>query len=751
MSLKTQQLYEFDGYLLNVAEKNLWRAGELVRMPPKVFETLRLLVEKRGEIVSKDEMLDQIWADSFVEESNLSQNVYTLRQIFGKEKNYIETVPKKGYRFIAPVKLSEVENVKIEDGSERNLILASQTKTHVIEETIVEESDETDVRQTEKSAIDIGWKSFLAVGGGTFAAFVIGFLSYHFLQPQTENARNLFADVEFKSLTDTGDAFSPTVSPDGRLIAYLKNGEERRLHLKDVESGNDVELNVESDAEPGFLRFAPDGKRIFFRTRGIPQSAQKIYEISYFGGQPKLVAENVWGFFSFSPDGEKIAFYRRDLRENKQSLIVKNLESGEEKAIVERAFPQMFFLHIYPAWSPNGRKIAFVPLEKNPDRSNIVIINLETGVEESFNTNLAKIQQIAWLPNRNDLLIIAKEETKGRQIWRFTYPTGSVARVTNDLHSYTGLSLTADGRRVVTQKRQLKSNIAVLPDADLSRAEVLTEGDYGHHGLFDLRWTANGKIVYEKRGEIHRDLWLGDAASGTHIRLTAAESSHNRRAAVSPDGRFIYFESDRDGAKNIWRINADGGNPAQITFGDEESCLLPAPAPDGEWLYFIKQDKNSNALWRRSLNDEQTEVVFQPDDFSFGNFLSVSPDGEYAAFRVQDWKKTDGSGDDEDAGNIKIGFLNLSNFSEIKFTEIDASLGFIRWTGGGKTFDYAQNSANGGQIWRRSLTNQFAPDELIFQLPNESIYQFDWSPNGKDLAIARGTNRSDIVVLEFEK
>lgn len=751
MKLKTQHLYEFDGYLLNAAEKNLWREDKLVRMPPKVFETLRLLVEKRGEIVSKDEMLDQIWADSFVEESNLSQNVYTLRQIFGKEKNYIETVPKKGYRFIAPVKLSEIENVKIEDGSERSLIFASQTKTHVIEETIVEESDEVAARQKEVSAVNFGWKSFLAVAGGTFAAFVIGFLSYHFLQPQTENARNLFADVEFKSLTDTGDAFSPTVSPDGRLVAYLKNGEGRSLHLKDVESGNDVELKIESNIEPGFLRFAPDGKRIFFRTRGIPQSAQNIYEISYFGGHPQLVAENVWGLFSFSPDGAKIAFYRRNFRENKQSLIVKNLESGEEKAIIERAFPQMFFLHLYPAWSPDGEKIAFVPLEKNPDRSKIVIFDLQTGEEELFDANLAKIQQIAWLPGGNDLLIVAKEDEKGRQIWRLDFPRGRVARVTNDLHSYNGLSLTADGMRVVTQKRQLKSNIAVLPDAELSRAEVLTEGDYGHHGLFDLRWTANGKIVYEKRGETHRDLWLGDAAGGTHIRLTAAESSHNRRAAVSPDGRFIYFESNRNGAKNIWRINADGSNPAQVTFGDEESCLLPAPAPDGEWLYFIKQNKNSNALWRKSLNDELTEVVFQPNDFSFGNFLSVSPDSKYLAFRFQEWQKSDDDQHDEDTRKVKIGFLNLANFSEIKFTEINANLGFIRWTGGGKTFDYAKNSANGGQIWRRSLNNQFAPAELVFQLPNESIYQFDWSPNDKNLAIARGINRSDLVVLELGK
>ena len=696
--------------------------------------------------------MNKIWADSFVEESNLSQNIYTLRQLFGKDKKFIETVPKKGYRFVVPVKFSAIENVEIsEENGNANLIVATQTKTHVIEETIFENKNETANLPKRKSKTAFGWKSFFVIALGTIFAFIIGILSYHFYQSQRkEISPKILANVEFKSLTDTGDAFSPTISPDGKFVAYLKNGENQSLHLKDVESGNDVELNLESNVKPGFLQFAPDGKRIFFRTRGVPQSSQKIYETSFFGGQTKLIAEDVWGYFSFSPDGKKIVYYRRQPVVNKQFLLIKNLENGEESAVIERALPQRIYLHIYPAWSPDGKKIAFVPLENSPNRSNIIVVNTETKQEELLKTNAAKIQQIAWLPDGKGLIFLAKEEEKGRQIWQVDYPNSKISRITNDLHSYNGLSVTVDGKRIVTQKRNLDSNILVVPEANLNKAKSLTKGVYGHHGIFDLHWTTKGNLVYEKRGEINRDLWITDADGETHVRLTENQGSHNRRVAITSDGRFIYFESDRAGSINIWRTNSDGANPVQITFGKNESNTFPALSPDNEWLYFIKQDKHSNSIWRKSLTDEKTEMIFEPKDFSPGNFLSVSPDGKHLAFHYLQEKTDEEDQTNEAPNKTKIGFLNLSN-KEIKISIINTNLRFIRWTNGGQTFDYVNNSVFGGQIWRQNFFNNYAPPELVFQLPKESIYHFAWSADGKDLAIARGTNKSDIVILEINK
>jgi DNA-binding winged helix-turn-helix (wHTH) protein len=107
MSTRAQHLYEFGPYRLDAAEKLLLRDGEPVPRTPKAFETLVVLVERSGHLVEKDELMKVVWSDAFVEESNLTNNVYTLRKLLGEGENgrsYIETVPKCGYRFTAPVK-----------------------------------------------------------------------------------------------------------------------------------------------------------------------------------------------------------------------------------------------------------------------------------------------------------------------------------------------------------------------------------------------------------------------------------------------------------------------------------------------------------------------------------------------------------------------------------------------------------------------------------------------------------------------
>jgi DNA-binding winged helix-turn-helix (wHTH) protein len=110
MTNSSNNLYRFDEYLLNSKEGNLWRGNELIQMPAKAFETLLLLVERHGEVLSKTEMLDTIWDGAIVEENNLSQKISMLRRIFGPDKEFIQTIPKKGFRFTEPVIVSAIES-----------------------------------------------------------------------------------------------------------------------------------------------------------------------------------------------------------------------------------------------------------------------------------------------------------------------------------------------------------------------------------------------------------------------------------------------------------------------------------------------------------------------------------------------------------------------------------------------------------------------------------------------------------------
>src|SRR5215469_17450233 len=106
MEARTQQRYSFGPFVLDPVEKTLCRDRKTLSLPAKAFETLLALLEKRGHVVAKAELMSRIWPNTFVEEATLAQNIFTLRKILNdspEDHQYIETVPRRGYRFVAPV------------------------------------------------------------------------------------------------------------------------------------------------------------------------------------------------------------------------------------------------------------------------------------------------------------------------------------------------------------------------------------------------------------------------------------------------------------------------------------------------------------------------------------------------------------------------------------------------------------------------------------------------------------------------
>ena len=182
MSNESNYLYEFGDYVLNARERNLWLNAELVKMPAKAFDTLCMLVERHGETLSKDEMLEAVWEGSFVEENNLSQKISMLRRLFGKENDFIKTIPKKGYRFVAPVKSSHIEAIENEVkvayvGTVNPQENSSSVSSNGISATDTENSVE-DLPNTESVGHQTNSKSLVYALGGIILTFVLGFFAY---------------------------------------------------------------------------------------------------------------------------------------------------------------------------------------------------------------------------------------------------------------------------------------------------------------------------------------------------------------------------------------------------------------------------------------------------------------------------------------------------------------------------------------------------------------------------------------------
>ena len=120
MDTAPQLLYEFGSFQLDLNQRILTRDGELVTLAPKVLDTLVLLVQNHGRVLDKDELVHSLWPETFVEDGNLTQNVFLLRKLLGEDRNvanFIQTIPRRGYRFIAPVTVKESTRPKSAPGS----------------------------------------------------------------------------------------------------------------------------------------------------------------------------------------------------------------------------------------------------------------------------------------------------------------------------------------------------------------------------------------------------------------------------------------------------------------------------------------------------------------------------------------------------------------------------------------------------------------------------------------------------------
>ena len=187
MSQQKREIYEFSNFRLDIGKGILLCEGHTVSMQLKTFELLCILVKSNGQLITRDELMNQLWADTFVEENNLSQHIHSLRKVLeenGSGTAFIETVPRRGYRFIAPVKKNIVEDDNEDSAVKDNL------KTEITEEP------------SEKSRVSNGklQKRFIIAAGLLVLFFLGGYLLYSRLPLRTEERQYRLAILPFTNL-----------------------------------------------------------------------------------------------------------------------------------------------------------------------------------------------------------------------------------------------------------------------------------------------------------------------------------------------------------------------------------------------------------------------------------------------------------------------------------------------------------------------------------------------------------------------
>ena len=745
MCNKFNNLYRFEDFVLNVSERSLHQNERLIQLPPKVFDTLRLLVERHGKIVSKQEMLDMIWKDTFVEENNLSQNISTLRKVFGKNNKFIETVPRKGFRFVKPVASSAIERRESIQAGSNGYVVATQTQTHVVEETILDR-DLSPAPFEDTSKLKNPSRNLLfGAGLAILLASVFGFVVYSFVGSDRDSKpKTPFASFDYKELTDTGNVGSSTISPDGKFVAFVRDSPDKTLtktslHLMNVESSSETEIKIDGDVEADFLQFSPDGNSIYFRSKANVDLLGKIYEISILGGKPELIADKIRGTFSVAPNGEKLTYCSHDPIEKKLKITIREIAS--EKETYEKTENLTCRPTRSPVFSPNEEKIAFQPTRRVRGHPTIAFLDLKTKEITLVETQMQRIRELAWHPDGKSLYINAYRLGRKYQLWNISYPEGNLTRVTSDGDAYRSLRITADGTKISANRLQMYSHIWILPEGDISHGKQLTFGENEISGLTAIQFDPKNSVLFTARRENSEGTWITDIDGKNQRRFGKKKIVGGQTNYAFSKSRNLLFFRDYN---SIWKMKTDGSSAEKVDLGKAASFTQPAVSADEKWLYYVKRENHKTTIWRMSLENDDKELVLEPKNYSPERFASISPDGKYLAFLYLPKKQTSYL-ENSSKKSQKFGFLNLET-KEVKVIEAPGSRGKMCWTNGGKSFDFRRFTKSGMAIFRKNIDDDSASRKIL-ELENELIFNFDWSDDEKTLVIGRGNARTNVVVL----
>lgn len=732
MSNEFNKMYEFGEFRFDARTGILRREDEPVALSPKATELLKLLLERRGELVTKQEIFDSVWAETFVEDGVLTQNIYTLRQALGTDadgKQIIENVPRRGYRLNAPVIQKPDENGK----------KAENTKAAKPEQAEAGTSETASLPVAREKSSALPYFTIATAIAGVVLLSIIG---YRFLATEpSEASKHPSVELKFKQLTDTGDVSYLTVSPDGTRAAYTRGFE---IYVRDLEAGSETKLKIENAARAACLQFSPADDSIYFGNVYNRDEKGSVFRVAAAGGTAVEVAENVWSGFSLSPDGNELAFVRKFPAENRQELVLKNLGTGAEKTLGGVNLPEEFYWNNYPAWSADGRKIAMVVTDQTEHFARLLIF--ENGAARELKLpDFRNVEQVVWSADA-EALIAAANDGNNFQLWKISASDGAARRITNDLNSYLGISVSADRKKLLSRQRVYFSNIWVgKKDAGGGSLRQLTEGTSRSDGLKGLAWLDDERIVYSTNDEKIRDwnLWLLNVSEGTKRKLTNDAETQNDNPAIAPDRKTIYFASDRNRQSRIWRIDADGANPAQVTFGEDETHHFPQVSPDGKWLYFIIKSGRNSTVGRKSLTENSVQELSGKIKYTPGNFLSLSPDGRFLAFQNIAYQAENNPAA---SPRLQAAILSTENPDEVRFIEVAAWNQTLRWSRDSRHFEFVAGNVKENAIARGTLDSPAEPT-ILLSAAQGSIFNFAWSPGGENLAIARGQLLRDVVLL----
>lgn len=602
-----EELLQFGDVTVDLRRVSVKRAGRPVPLEPKTFDVLRYLLEHRDRLVTKEELLDVVWANTFVTPNVLTRAVAQLRKALGDdafEARYIETAARRGYRFIAAV----------EAGTVRAAAPASLEGAR----------PSAPVVPTLPARRRVPLAAVLGVVGVTVVTIGLLYLAVNRSSPAQPGAA-----MAPRRLTVGAASYSfPAISPDGRTVAYTSDRTgSMELYTVGLASGS-KELPITADGgQNTHAEWSPDGQWLAYHSRKnggiwiVPSGGGVARRVVDFGSRP-----------AWSSGGERLVFTSDAGGMAAQSILWSvHREGSGLRPLTTLGSPRGG--HSQPTVSPDGRLVVFTVSLGNSGLEVWTVpmaggtgLKLGTGTlfaSPHFSADSRAVYWVDRTPEGNDALMRVAIDERGAAVGApdAVFPfTGSfvgglsISRngmavlslfqatanlwavgVPGDGPPAPPVQLTFDdardtlpryspgGRVAFHQQAMGRMNTAWLLDGDGKGPQPLTTGM--PVSVWGPQWAPDDRRLFVMVTTEKRELsyaWLDTATRQLIPILVPAAGAFN--PSLSPDGREIAFHViDEAGVLNVWTRPLDGGPRKQVTF-DREAMSYPQWSPDGQWL-----------------------------------------------------------------------------------------------------------------------------------------------------------------------
>jgi Tol biopolymer transport system component/DNA-binding winged helix-turn-helix (wHTH) protein len=624
MSPINPQRVRFGPFEVDLETHELWKNGIRLKLGGQPFEILAMLLKRSGQMVSREELQREIWAaDTFVDFNHgLNAAVNKLRETLtdsAEEPKYIETLPRRGYRFIGkiePALSPPVSNSR--PMASTQVAPPAPIRAPVEDQMVVRSALRPEASKRPRRMGPLMWVLLTA-------ALTLGFLVIHRWW-ETRGAE-LVERMEKRAEAGPGSgmvtlvpdpASDPAISPDGKSVAFRRNSDTPGAAGIFVTSGDGKRL-TQLTHHPGDCcpAWSPDGTAIAYSR--IATDEYGIYVVKANGGEPRKISHEdprkKRGELAWTADGKYIAFSGDSPKGGSQIFLL----AVGDASVRPLSEPQGQDRDWGPAFSPDGTKMAFVRANGAGFPEEIFAMPANGGPAEKITSERAAIMGPPAWSSDGQYIIFSSTREGEPSLWKISADGGAAKQIEAPGVATWHPTISRQDHKMVVQKILRSSAIiGMYLKSDGARTTILTASSGRNEGP---RLSPDGKrlvFMSDRAGTL--EIWVSNRDGSEAVKLTNLNGCGTPR--WSPDGKWIAFDTVGNGAQGVYVISAGGGTPRALVTDHAENSV-PSWSNDGKWIYFGSNRSGQDQVWKIASEGGQPIQVTRRGGFAAWE----SPDG----------------------------------------------------------------------------------------------------------------------------